>query len=53
MGDTIPQDRIKEAREMLDKLYEGFEHTGLDAEEQSIFDVLSWLLDDTDKPEID
>lgn len=53
MADVIDQQKTEEARQMLDGLYEKMDSKGLDAFEQTAFDVLSWLLDGTDKPEFD
>jgi hypothetical protein len=42
-----------EARELLDQLYSKIDEGGLNNWEQAMFDVLSWWLDDSDKPELD
>lgn len=42
-----------EARELLDELYSKIDNGGLDNWEQPIFDVLTSLLEDGDKPELD
>ena len=46
-------EKYDEARQMLDKLYNKIDEGGLNNWEQSMFDVLSWILDDSDKPELD
>lgn len=47
------EDREEEARELLDQLYGKLDDGGLNNWEQAMFDTLSWLLDGSDKPELD
>lgn len=46
-------DKEQEARGLLDELYSKIDEGGLDNNEQNIFDVLTWLFEDGDKPELD
>ncbi|MEP0266590.1 hypothetical protein [Dokdonia sp.] len=49
----ITAEKEQEAKEMLDTLYGRIDDGGLNTWEQSIFDTLTWLFEDTDKPELD
>lgn len=46
----ITEDKENEAKELLKQLSDKFNDGGLEIEEQSMFRLLSWLLEDSDKP---
>ena len=50
----IDTEKIDEAKKLLKELYARMdENDSLNSWQQAMFDVLAWLLDGSDKPELD
>lgn len=46
-------DKLEDAQQLLDQLYERIDSGGLTQMESGMFEVLAWICEDTEKPELD